>query len=72
VVTTRGRQLAPVVQELTTADDDGAFGSPRGIAKRLRDADSELDTAPEPSSTGAASITVVDPDGNPVLIDQVF
>ena len=49
-----------------------SFTDIREIAQRLRDAGLELDAAPEPSSAGAASITLVDPDGNPVLIDQFF
>lgn len=49
-----------------------SFTDVREIERRLRDAGLELETAPEPGTEGAASITLVDPDGNPVLIDQFF
>ena len=49
-----------------------SFTDVREIEQRLRDAGLELETAPEPNSEGAASITLVDPDGNTVLIDQFF
>lgn len=49
-----------------------SFTDIREIERRLRDAGLELETAPEPGTEGAASITLVDPDGNPVLIDQFF
>jgi hypothetical protein len=32
----------------------------------------DTDVAIEPGSVGASSITLIDPDGNPVLIDQLF
>jgi catechol 2,3-dioxygenase-like lactoylglutathione lyase family enzyme len=44
----------------------------RAIADQLRAAGIEVDSAIEPDSEGPGSITVVDPDGNPVLIDQFF
>lgn len=44
----------------------------REIEHRLREASLALETAPEPGSRGAGSVTLVDPDGNPVLIDQFF
>ena len=44
----------------------------REIEHRLREAGLALETAPEPGSRGAGSVTLVDPDGNPVLIDQFF
>lgn len=49
-----------------------SFTDVREIERRLRAAGLELETAPEPGTEGAASITLVDPDGNPVLIDQFF
>ncbi len=44
----------------------------REIADRLQAAGVEVDSAIEPDSAGPGSITVIDPDGNPILIDQFF
>lgn len=45
----------------------------REIERRLKEAGLELVTGVDPENhSGAASITLVDPDGNPVLIDQFF
>lgn len=49
-----------------------SFTDIREIHARLLDAGLELGEHPEPGNTGAAHITLVDPDGNPVLIDQFF
>lgn len=49
-----------------------SFTDIREIQTRLVDAGLELGEQPEPGSSGAAHITLVDPDGNPVLIDQFF
>ena len=38
----------------------------------LRAAGLEPESAIEPGSTGAGSLMLVDPDGNPILIDQFF
>ena len=48
------------------------FTDVREIQERLEAAGLELTTRVEEGTTGAASITLVDPDGNPVLIDQFF
>lgn len=48
------------------------FTDVRDIQRRLEDAGLELTTRVEEGTTGAGSITLVDPDGNPVLIDQFF
>jgi catechol 2,3-dioxygenase-like lactoylglutathione lyase family enzyme len=48
------------------------FTDVREIADRLRAAGIEVDSAIEPDSEGPGSITVIDPDGNPILIDQFF
>ena len=48
------------------------FTDVRQIADRLRAAGIEVDSAIEPHSEGPGSITVTDPDGNPILIDQFF
>ena len=46
------------------------FEDVRSIQKKLKDAGVELSSEADSDSTGPASITLVDPDGNPVLIDQ--
>lgn len=48
------------------------FTDIRDIRNRLVDAGIEMTTDLDPDSTGPASIAFVDPDGNPVLIDQFF
>ncbi len=42
----------------------------RDIQQRLVEAGVELTTKADPDSTGPAHIACVDPDGNPILIDQ--
>lgn len=50
-----------------------SFTDVRAIQARLRDTGLELtSTVDTDSHEGPASITLVDPDGNPVLIDQFF
>ncbi len=50
-----------------------AYEDIRGIQSQLDEAGIELTQRVEPdSNTGPASITVVDPDGNTILIDQFF
>ena len=46
------------------------FTDIREIRRRLIDAGVELTTDLDPEGVGPASIAFVDPDGNPVLIDQ--
>ncbi len=48
------------------------FTDIRDIQRTLEDAGLTIDSSIEPGSTGAGSITVIDPDGNPILIDQFF
>ncbi len=48
------------------------FTDVRDLQRALEDAGLVVDSAIEPGSTGAGSITLTDPDGNPVLIDQFF
>ena len=48
-----------------------SFTDVREIQSRLDEAGLELTTRAE-GTTGPASITLIDPDGNPVLIDQFF
>ncbi len=47
-----------------------AFDDVRDIQDRLRSAGLELTTKTDPEGTGPAHIALVDPDGNPILIDQ--
>lgn len=50
-----------------------SFTDVRAVQARLQDAGLELSTTVDAEShEGPASITLVDPDGNPVLIDQFF
>ena len=44
----------------------------REIADALERAGVTVERAIEPDSEGPGSITVIDPDGNPILIDQFF
>ncbi|MEM8680277.1 MAG: VOC family protein [Planctomycetota bacterium] len=46
------------------------FDDVRELQARLRDAGVALVTETDPEGTGPASIYLVDPDGNPILIDQ--
>lgn len=48
------------------------FTDVRTIQDRLIGAGITVDDRIENDSQGAASITIVDPDGNPILIDQFF
>lgn len=54
-------------EEWTT---DQGFTDVRDIQARLLDAGLELTGTTDPDGTGPAHITLVDPDGNPILIDQ--
>ncbi len=49
-----------------------SFTDVREIQAGLEEAGLELMTRADPATTGPASLTLVDPDGNPVLIDQFF
>ena len=46
------------------------FTDIRALQQQLKTAGVALATEADPQGTGPASITVVDPDGNPILIDQ--
>ena len=46
------------------------FEDVRDIQKRLQADGIQLATKTDPEGTGAAHIALVDPDGNPILIDQ--
>ena len=48
------------------------FTDVREVQSRLDDADVPLTNRADTESTGATSLTLVDPDGNAILIDQFF
>jgi catechol 2,3-dioxygenase-like lactoylglutathione lyase family enzyme len=55
------------------ASDQGeldSFTDVREIQRRLRERGIEPTVAADESTTGPAYLTLVDPDGNPILIDQ--
>lgn len=58
--------LTPAKEVLTD------FTDVREIRSRLLEAGIEMSSDLDPDDTGPASIAIVDPDGNPVLIDQFF
>ncbi|MCA9190936.1 MAG: VOC family protein [Planctomycetales bacterium] len=51
-------------------DQLDSFLDVREIQKRLLESGLELTTKADPNSTGPAFVAFVDPDGNPILIDQ--
>lgn len=54
------------------AQKQESFTDVREIQAKLEEKGIELTTKADPSTTGAASVTLTDPDGNPVLLDQFF
>jgi catechol 2,3-dioxygenase-like lactoylglutathione lyase family enzyme len=46
------------------------FQDVRELQRTLKERGLELQTEADPASTGPASLVLVDPDGNPILIDQ--
>lgn len=48
------------------------FTDVREIQRQLKQEGLDLATEADEDTTGAASITLIDPDGNPILIDQFF
>lgn len=46
------------------------FTDVREIQRRLKQSGVELKTEADESTSGPASLTLIDPDGNPILIDQ--
>lgn len=46
------------------------FTDVRALQKQLKDAGVELATEADESTSGPASCVVIDPDGNPILLDQ--
>ncbi len=53
-----------------TGDHPEVFTDVREIQRRLKEQGLELTTEADESTSGPASLALVDPDGNPVLIDQ--
>lgn len=49
-----------------------AFTDVREIQARLQQAGITLEETTDPEGTGPAHITLIDPDGNPILIDQFW
>ncbi len=47
-----------------------SFEDVREVQRQLKDKGIKLDREADESTSGPASIVVVDPDGNPILIDQ--
>lgn len=52
------------------AEELAAFTDVRELQRRLKAAGVQVVSEVDETSTGPASIVVVDPDGNPILIDQ--
>lgn len=48
------------------------FTDIRELQRSLEASGLSVDSAIEPGSTGPGSLTLIDPDGNPILIDQFF
>jgi len=48
------------------------FTDIREVRRSLEAAGLSVDSAIEPDSTGPGSLTLIDPDGNPILVDQFF
>ena len=48
------------------------FTDVRDLQRSLEAAGIAVESSIEPGGTGPGSITVIDPDGNPILIDQFF
>jgi len=46
------------------------FDDVRNIQKMLKESDIKLESEADPNTTGPGSITLFDPDGNVILIDQ--
>ncbi|MEM1249800.1 MAG: VOC family protein [Acidobacteriota bacterium] len=53
-----------------SAEELDSYTDVREIQKSLKEAGIELTMEADPETTGPASLMLVDPDGNPVLIDQ--
>jgi len=54
----------------STGDHPGSFTDVRELQKRLKEQGLAVVQEADEASTGPASFVLVDPDGNPILIDQ--
>ncbi|MBN1826427.1 MAG: VOC family protein [Candidatus Eisenbacteria bacterium] len=52
------------------ANELESFGDVREIQRRLKEEGVSLEREADESGSGPASLVVVDPDGNPILVDQ--
>jgi catechol 2,3-dioxygenase-like lactoylglutathione lyase family enzyme len=52
------------------AEDLDSFTDVRELQKELKEKGIEFDTEADESTDGPASFIIVDPDGNPILVDQ--
>ena len=52
------------------AEPVGKFTDVRELQRRLKEKGVELTSEADESTTGPAHLTAVDPDGNPILVDQ--
>lgn len=50
----------------------GSFTDIRELQRELKERGVDIHTACDEDSTGPASLVLLDPDGNPILIDQFF
>lgn len=51
-------------------EDLDSFTDVRELQKKLKEKGIEFDTEADESTEGPASFVIVDPDGNPILVDQ--
>lgn len=47
-----------------------SFTDVRDLQKQLKEKGIQFETEADESTTGPASFTIIDPDGNPILVDQ--
>ncbi len=52
------------------AEQASEFTDVRELQRRLKERGLEMVTEADEGSTGPASFMIVDPDGNPILVDQ--
>lgn len=52
------------------ASELAEFTDVRELQKTIKDSGIKLETEADASGKGPASITIIDPDGNPILLDQ--
>jgi hypothetical protein len=54
----------------TNAQELGAFTDVRDLQRQLKARGVQLDSEADESTSGPGSFTAIDPDGNPILVDQ--